>query len=229
MVWIIPTLSRPEQCAAVVAQAARLDKTAKGIVVVNGGTHAKEYVDLVGNHLPDGWEMRILPENIGALGALNYAFEEFPSEPFYGFIGDDEFVYSPDWSLRLAKAAGPWGISNANDGWQSHKRIHSYVCIGGELARSVGFLALKECWHWAGFDCMWEALDRELGLKRFVSDIKTEHRHFLVHKVAKDACYALGEAKSKEDMLVFDTWMRSDMPMTAEKIRMKRGGISIHQ
>lgn len=217
--WIIPTLSRPENVAELLKQASALDDS-KGIVFVNGMEYAEEYKSLI--TLPAGWQMKLHPENIGALGALNWLLEEYPDEPFYGFIGDDEFVYSKDWNTQLTEAAGSWNISHANDGWQSAQRIHSYVCIGGDLARKVGYLAVPGCWHWFGFDAMWEAIAQHLPIRNFVEKVETEHRHFMAHKVAKDTCYALGESKQKEDEKVFAAWIKSKLPAVIKKIRKAR-------
>ncbi len=95
--WIIPSFSRPAQVAELLKQASKLDSS-EGIVFVNGGDHHRQYVELVGNHLPDGWNMILHSKNLGALGALNHILKEYPNEKFYGFIGDDEFVYTKDWN-----------------------------------------------------------------------------------------------------------------------------------
>ena len=47
----------------------------KGTVIVNGPCDG--YADVP---LPDGWEMVILPENLGLGGALNWFLKEYPSE-----------------------------------------------------------------------------------------------------------------------------------------------------
>lgn len=180
--WIIPTLSRPQNVAELLRQASALDAS-EGIVFVNGTAQRVEYEKL---RLPDGWKIEFYEKNIGAIGALNWLLKEYPNEPFYGFIGDDEFVYSKGWNIQLTQAAGDWNVSHANDGWQSGRRIHSYVCIGGELARAVGYLAVPGCWHWFGFDAMWEVVAQHLPVRRFLEQVETEHRHFMNHKVARD-------------------------------------------
>ncbi len=213
--WIIPTLSRPKNVAELLRQASALDKS-EGIIFVNGADHATEYGQI---WLPDGWKMHQHDRNIGAIGALNWLLSTYPNEHSYGFIGDDEFVYSPGWNEQLTKAAGDWNISHANDGWQSIKRIHSYVCIGGKLARAVGYLAIPSCWHWFGFDAMWEAIAQHIPIRRFVEQVETEHRHFMAHKVTKDKCYALGESRIAEDEKAFSAWMSSELPALVTRIK----------
>lgn len=196
----------------------KLDSS-EGIVFVNGRDHAAEYVEHVGNNLPDGWQMILHTENLGALGAMNYVFREYPDEPFYGFIGDDEYVYTKDWNKHLTQAAGLRNISHANDGWQSGQRIHSFVCIGGELVRAVGYMAVPECWHWYGFDTMWEMISKQLPLRNYLANIETEHRHPLKHKVATDDCYSLGESKQEEDEKAFRVWVNEEMPEALKRIK----------
>lgn len=213
--WIIPTLSRPQNVAELLKQASSLDKS-EGIVFVNGVDYEEKYVQI---QLPDGWRMQQHDRNIGAIGTLNWLFKTYPNEQFYGFIGDDEFVYTRGWNRLLTEAAGDWHVAHANDGWQSGKRIHSYVCIGGELARAVGYLAIPECWHWFGFDTMWEAIAQHLPIRNFVEQVETEHRHFLAHKVAKDSCYELGESRIAEDEKAFAAWMKNELPVILERLK----------
>src|SRR6266568_860331 len=221
IMWILPTVSRPKNVVELLKQASALDKS-EGIVFVNGKEHAEEYINLVAGNLPEGWEMRFNDVNIGMIGALNLLFKEYPNEPYYGLLGDDEFVHTKDWNRKLTEAAGQWNISHANEGWQSSQRIHSFTCIGGSLARSVGYLAIPACWHWYGVDTMWEAINQHIPIRRFCEDVKTEHRHFLNHKAVKDECYALGESRVKEDGVAWEESIKNEMLLVIERIRKVR-------
>ena len=215
--WIIPTLSRPAQCASLLKNLKQLNTTSKGLVFVNGESHAAEYEKIV--ILPETFQVYYHTENLGSLGALNHAMRLFPQEPWYGFIGDDEVVHSPGWDNTLIDAAGSWHVSHANDMWQSHRRIHSHVCIGGELARTAGYLAVPECWHWFGFDNMWEEICTKLPLRRWCAGVRAEHKHHLKGESGKDDCYALGESKVQQDMDSFRVWKQSKAPVIIGKIK----------
>lgn len=219
--WILPTVSRPKNVAELLKQASALDKS-EGIVFLNGKEHAEEYINLVAGNLPDGWKIRFNDVNIGMIGALNLLFKEYPNESYYGLLGDDEFVHTKDWNQKLTEAAGQWNISHANEGWQSSQRIHSFTCIGGELARCVGYLAIPACWHWYGVDTMWEAIAQQIPIRRFCGDVITEHRHFLNNKAVKDECYALGESRVNEDGIVWEEWLRNEMHSVIQRIRNAR-------
>lgn len=217
-------MSRPEQCAKVLTRIRDSGCTTTGTVFVNGTSHAADYerICLSNPNNDFRWEFFYNPENIGALGALNYILQMYPDEPWYGFIGDDEFLdmtVKPGWDTELVNAAGNWCVSHANDLWQSHKRIHSYVCIGGDLARTVGYLAIPGCWHWYGFDNMWEALTHPLGLRRWCADIRTQHLHYLNKGASHDECYALGESKTEDDEKIFRKWYNTERAWLLDRIR----------
>lgn len=224
--WILPTLSRPAQCAAVVSQMIRMD-CSTGLVVCVNGNHA-EYKEAFRNILTPSL-VRYEDTNIGALGALNKLFELYPNEKFYGFIADDEFVMTPGFDKRLIEAAGDWNISHGNDQIQDGKRAQGYVCIGGKLARAAGYLALKDCWHWCGFDQMWETIAAAKGCeKNYCEDVIVEHRHPYMNKGEMDDCYRLGESRKAEDVLAFRKWMYAEQGGLADVLnnirKAKAGG-----
>lgn len=226
--WIVPTLSRPKQCAEVLRRICEIGYTSKGILVNNGDYHDWWMSGVI----PQDWGIYCPEKNLGALGALNNIFKKYPNEPFYGFIADDEFLMpdSPsDWDQRLIAAAGKWDIAHGLDDMHQGKRMQGYVCIGGDLARAVGYLALPTCWHWYGLDNMWEWLSAPTQFggggafqMKLVPEIKVEHRHFYVGKAPMDNCYALGESKSEEDRLAFIKWQQEEMPAIAERIKVMR-------
>jgi hypothetical protein len=216
--WILPTYNRPEQCAQVLNQLNIQDRQSHGIVFVNGNREA--YRHHLRNLEFGSWRMvESETENLGALGALNHVFKLHPDEPFYGFIADDEFVQTADWHRTLTQAAGAWRVSHGNDCRQSGLRIHGYVCIGGELARAVGYLAIPGCWHWFGFDNMWELIAKQLGLQHFCYDVKVVHHHPYFGNGTMDECYRLGESRNRQDQLVFEAWRRQNAPEIIARIK----------
>ena len=201
--WIIPTLSRARQVQELLNALSILDPSAGGIVVVNGHSHIKEYQEII---QPKNWEILFLSDNLGALGALNYVVKMYPNEEYYGFIGDDEFTETKDWSKKLIEAASKTGLSNGNDNWQSSRRVQGYVCISGDLVRELGYMAVPDCWHWYGFDGMWEYISSLRPIRTFVRDVIVDHRHHLTYKSKKDECYDLGNSRIEQDRIVFENW-----------------------
>lgn len=205
--WILPTLGRPKECAEVIASMIARGITTQGILVVNGTEDEDAYRQIP---LPSNWTIEVLPENIGACGAMRKAFADYPQEPWYGLICDDEYVFTDQFDKLLIEAAGDWCISHGNDGVPGN--IHTYVAIGGELVRSVGFWAIDELWH-GHHDRIWQKIGYGLGLIRFCSDVQTEHRTFDYQTVAeKDATYALKWQQIELDDWLYANWIANEWP-----------------
>lgn len=230
--WILPTLSRPRQCAEVLYRIKSIGCSTPGVVFVNANSFPEE----IYSELPDGWMIHIHKSNVGALGAMNFIFNRHPNEPFYGFIGDDEFLMleSPsDWDKRLISAAGNWGASHGWEDMNDGRRLQGYVCLGGDLVRAVGYLAVKECWHNFGFDSAWEWLGGTpiFGAKSaykisFVPEVRVSHKHSCLDRSRQDECYDLGYSTFEEDRKRFVDWQRGDMQAAAERIKKAKQMVS---
>lgn len=228
--WILPTMSRPSQCAEVLDRIRETDASTPGILFINGPEYAEEYKALC--TLPPNWKCYVHPQNVGCIGALNMVFDAYPNEPFYGFIGDDEFLMDgtpKDWDKRLIAAAGDWNYSHGWEDLNNGYRAQGYLCIGGKLARAVGCMAIRECWHWFGLDCMWEWLSckqtfggPEACKKILVKEIIVDHRHAYAGKTDLDHCYELGKSRSEEDRKIFVDWQREEMFDTEKRIKKAR-------
>lgn len=219
-------MSRPSQCAEVLRRISVSGCTSRGVVFVNGESHKEEYIRSL--RLPFGWQIIYYHKNLGCIGALNYVFEMYPNEPWYGFIGDDEFL-SPDspqdWDMRLIKSAGDWHIAHAFEDWNKGKRCQGFPVWGGKLLRAVGYWALPTCWHNFGLDSMHEWLNGPPafgggGLRNIVCipEVKIEHNRanpFL----ELDDCYNVAEGSMEEDRKRFWDWISRELKPTAERVR----------
>jgi hypothetical protein len=216
--WILPSYSRPQNCAEVVSHVNALGFESGGIVFVNG--NHEQYEDSLRKIDLGCWRMVLSQSgNLGALGALNYVFNQYPNESFYGFLADDEYVQTSRWDRTLIAAAGAWRVSHGNDCHQSGLRIQGGVCIGGELARAVGYLAIPGCWHCFGLDNMWEVIAKHLGLQHFCFDVKIVHQHPQFDSGTMDECYRLGESRYQDDQRVFEAWHRNEAPGIIARIK----------
>ncbi len=216
--WFLVSHKRPEECKRALTRIREVGCETPGAVIVNGS--AEGYKDFP---LPNGWKAHYLPENLGFCGALNWAYKQYPNEPFYGIIGDDELVESEGWDKKLIAAAGDWCIANSNDRWQAERRIHGYTAFGGELIRTVGYIAPPDMWHWY-IDTVWEDISEPLMLRRFCRDVLTEQLHYLTGKSERDATYESGEKHSKRDAEIYAEWKATEY----DKI-IKRIGEKMHQ
>jgi hypothetical protein len=182
-----------------------------GVVIINGG-------DYSGLRVPHGWDIEIMPENIGLCGAMQHYFRTHPDEPFYGLACDDEYVYTPGWDTTLTKTAGSSFIAFGNDGWQSGRRQHGYVTWGGDLVRKVGFLSLPGLWHWY-HDDVWEAIAERMALNRFCPNVHLEHKHYRAQKSEDDETYILGRSRSEADAGVYTKWYNEELPSLIARLK----------
>lgn len=212
--WVMPTYRRPKQCADVINCIKAVGCSTPGIVVVNGMDDYMEYQKI---QLPKDWEMIFLPQNIGCCGVMNWAFNKYPNEPFYGLLCDDEYIYSTGWDKTLIEAAGTKYVAHANDGWQSGRRQHLFVTFGGDYLRQLGWWALPGLWHWY-HDNIHENLAIGLPVDRFCQNVIGEHKHYLAGKAEKDYTYESGESRNGVDQLVFQRWMVTDYPLLKRKL-----------
>ena len=220
-------MSRPKQCAEVLSRIRETGCSTPGIVFINGKQDTvNEYHTM---ELPEGWLKFQSDENLGCIGALNKVFELYPNEDWYGFIGDDEILLPDnpqDWDQRLINAAGDWNVSHGWEDLNQGKRAQGYLCIGGKLARAIGYLAIPQCWHWYGLDCMYEWLGANPGYGgggaiqvKLVPEVRVTHRHAYAGKAPLDECYRLGESRNEEDRKKFWDWIKNEMPSVVERIR----------
>ena len=220
---IIPTLNRPEQCAQVVKRVVSCGDTV--LVFINAPhrlyEEAFEAAGLFGVH--SNLMFHADGTNHGCLGALNKTLKMFPFEGSYTFIADDEFLdphSAPNWHEQLCNAAGAWDFSHGIDSIWNGVRAQGFLCIGGSLARAVGYLAVPTCWHWYGVDDMFETLARVGACGNvIVPSVRVDHRHFSIGKAERDECYKLGASKILEDKAAFQKWTDEELPRVIERIR----------
>ncbi len=234
MVWILPTMSRPRQCAEVLKRIRDSGCTSQGIVFINGNEHRDEYYDALrypneaDKFLPKGWAIGGSINNLGCIAALNLIFKAAPDEPWYGFIADDEMLEADaprDWDQRLIKAAGDWRIAHGFEDWNMGRRCQGYPVLGGKLVRAVGYLALPTCRHNFGFDSHWEWLNGPPafgggGLHNLVCipEIKIQHNR-ANPDLKTDTCYDLGASSMEDDRKRFWDFCMHDLKPAAERVR----------
>lgn len=213
--WIIPTMSRPDNAHEIIKRIRENGCKSKIIVFVNGESHAKEYEIALRDFSGDNFLVYYSKENIGCIAALNKVFSWGKSdEPFYGAIFDDEFLEegNPD---DIVSAAGDWNIAHGHENWHDGKRFQGYCVIGGELARAVGYLAVPECWHHFGFDCAWEWICTQAAFGGAgVSG------NILVDSVRVDR-HTDGAASDsfEDDRKKFTEWQHGDLQMIGDRVR----------
>ena len=117
-------------------------------------------------------------------------------------------------------AAGKTRISHGNDHWQSKNRIHTYAVFGGNIVRELGFWAIPGLWHWY-FDDFWEKVAHDFRLRRFVPEVRTEHKHYIAEKAEKDDTYIAGESRNQQDCQIYKNFMIDRYPELKERMKEK--------
>ncbi len=214
--WILPSLNRPEQCAEVIERLKTHGCSTPGVLFVN--TNEDSVPDAYkAIALPDKWILEISEKNLGLCGSMNWVFKKYPNEPFYGMITDDEFICTDGWDKTLIEAAGEWNVSHGDNGWQSNRRIHGFMTIGGELARTMGYLFPQGLWHWF-CDDIYEHIAMGRNLRRFCPEVKIENRHWMLGNIQKDKTYELAESRNLQDQEIFMRWREKEFPSIMKRI-----------
>ena len=204
--FFLPTYNRPQRLREVLLSMPPC--TEVGIIWVQGDDCTKDYEKVIKDCAPKHWKAIFCDKNIGLCQSMNEIFRLYPNERCYGLICDDEFVHTPRWDTTLSDAADRWNFAHGNEGWQSERRIHSYVTVGGDMVRACGWWALPGLWHWFHDDVQ-EKIANTLGVRKYCKDVKTEHKHYLAGKAVKDTAYTVGESRGAQDQHVYLEWLKT--------------------
>lgn len=210
----MPTMDRPNRAQSAIDSIIACQVSTPGIVIVNGPLQREDYERL---RLPLGWTIEFLPQNIGVCAALNHVFRRHPVEQWYGLACDDEHVFTPSFDRILIESAGRWNFAHGNDGWKSERRIWTYVVVGGDLLRTLGWWSLPGLWH-CYHDDVQETIAAELGLKRWCRDVNTKHVHW-EKGATDDLTYQTGRSRWDEDAERFGLWKSHEWPSLKRRLQ----------
>ena len=219
--WFLVSYNRAKQCGDVVKSLIDCGISTPGRLIVQGREQEAAYREIV---LPSGWEIDVLPENIGLCGALRKSYREYPTEQCYSVLADDEFVHTPGFDIRIMEAAGSWGIAHGNDGWRTDQGwYHTLATHGGELVRAVGWWALDGLWH-NYFDNAWQDIGRDFGLRRYCTDVKTTHLNVDTDEFGGgtaewDHTYRTGRGRAEQDKQLYEKWKAIEYPLLKAKLK----------
>jgi hypothetical protein len=164
---------------------------------------------------PEEWTVLVGPE-VKAAGACQWAFELYPDEEFYGFIGDDVVPRTPKWDKILSEIAGSSRISYPNDGvWNG--QLCTHPCIGGDLLRKVGFWAWPKLEH-NFMDTVWMLIGLMSDRLTYCPDVYFEHMHPIVHKAEVDDVYRRGQESYEKDELEFLAFRKMELPAVLNRL-----------
>lgn len=126
----------------------------------------------------------------GVVKAINRAFMANPDYAAYMFAADDMRFKTPRWDttfLNILKAQNGVGVVYGDDTIEG-SRIPTHWCVGGRLARAVGYLGLPTCRHICS-DVFWMDLATRMSCLTYRPEVVTEHLHFHVGRSEYDPTY----------------------------------------
>jgi len=202
--WFLPTYNRPDRLRGFIDACNALGGTTTPVVVLVNG-HCDGYADIA---YPEGWEVIVLPENLGLCGALNWAFRENPGLDWYGCLVDDLKPETKEWDRILSEAVTPFGIISAQDGYRTPERMGTPV-FGGNLLRAWGFWSPPGLWH-CYLDDFWETVGRQFGIWT-QCDVMMRHQTPFAGLAAVDQthieAYGLQNARLEADRQAYEAFM----------------------
>lgn len=166
-------------------------------------------------HRPNLISIMDLPRaDRGTCDALNFAFRASPNLGYYGFIGED--VTLTNSNLPLVPQANYFGIAYPSDNIQN-ENLCTHPVIGGELVRSVGWLANPKLFH-NFFDTSWMKIGQELSLLFYCPTVTYHHDHPLVG-ATNDDVYRTGQSHYHADEVAYQSWITSDLPKLVSRLK----------
>jgi hypothetical protein len=91
----------------------------------------------------------------------------------------------------------------------------------------LGYLAIPGLWHYY-WDDFTEAIAADLDGRKFLQDVKSEHKHHYAGTAPDDETYQIGRSKWGEDQSVFEAWKRDEWPSQRERIKSLMGETNGH-
>ena len=155
------------------------------------------YMDL---DYPVGWRIEI-GDRAPLSVVYNLVFAQWPDLDWYGIFADDVVPQTPGWDRMLIDAAGLDGVAYGDDGIDTTQATH--FVLGGNLARSLGWLALPGLAR-THIDSVWNDIATERGVLRFVRNVRVSHLHFSNRRALMDQTYR--KPNKQQDRVIYEKW-----------------------
>lgn len=213
MTWFMPSYGRPHRMKELLKAPGGWPQ---GIIVqVNEDDPMlpdyEAQIDPSDNLCP--WRLEIVPAGSRCSDVHRLTYQRYPYEAQYGFLMDDLWPLTRNWSARLEMAAGSHCFA-IPQGPGYPKRIRTAFIMGGELVRAMGSVVPIPLRHWCE-DCVWDDIATTLNLMRPVAKAIVDHRNFEFGLVEMDETYKRGREFIEHDKQLFAEWM-----VSAERVAM---------
>lgn len=132
------------------------------------------------------------------------AFRMSRDSPWFGFIADDVVPETEKWDTKLIELAGRDGMAVPSGGHADYHGSPHFV-LGGDLVRSVGWLALPGLDR-IFIDTVWFDIARVRDVLRHAPGVVLRHLHFSNKGALMDATYL--KHRKVEDRALYESWRK---------------------
>lgn len=150
----------------------------------------------------------------GTCSALNYYFRLNPDRGYYGFIGEDCVLKTPN--LPLVPMSCYFAISWPDDGMRG-PTLCTHPVLGGELVRDVGYLALPTLFH-SFFDNVWHCIGQALDILHYEPSVEYQHNHPLTTGRSTDHVSEIVQRTFEADEAAFQKWRLNALPKLINRL-----------
>lgn len=203
MVWIVPSRERPHKTRRLLEACRRTGMSTPLVVVIDETDPQRSDYEAI------GCALLVYPgESAGCAAKCQHAFERYSNLLWYGFLMDDMEPMTPGWDRDLSNACRPDMVAFCRDGLPKNKL--ATPVIGGDLLRSVGFVAPAGLKHYGG-DLFWRDLAKATKRGVFLDhhEIRMSDRVAGESETTWDAPKRIQKARQHEDQAVWDAFIAS--------------------
>lgn len=211
--WLLTSRGRPDRLRAVADGYFWGSESRVHLVLWEGDPRLHEYIH---QQWPASWRIDTVPME-GNGPTYNEMLRRHPAEKCYGFLADDALLGVQGMLHDMERAAGAWDIAYSND--QHHgPDLPTMPCIGGDLARAVGYLAPPMLMHWA-IDNVWGEIGRKLDCLRYMERLTYTHNNPVWGTAKDDATYKKARQNSFGWDSVLRAWTINELPKAVQRVR----------
>ena len=174
---------------------------------------------------PSHWKIHQSDEHLEMQLAINELFALYPNEPTYGLLTDQARPESKGWSSKMESAAGSGFIAVSNNMKHRINQRHGQLrvtcyCMGGDLARALGWVWPSFCVHLYGDDGL-EDIGYGLGIIKHLPDVVIRSLQQRDGEVPFDANHRRrwnGKPYLEHDRIGYEQWRKNEYDMLIDKL-----------
>lgn len=223
MLWIVPSRSRPQNIAELIASWHNTRVYADLMVVVDDDDPELDgYMHVKTNFAGFHWLGWGVTERKRLGGTLNhYATLMAPQYDYIGFMGDDHRPRSPIWDGLMAAELRKLGtgLVYGNDLFQ-RENLPTEVCMTTDIISALGYMVPPNMTH-LYLDNFWLELGRAVDRISYMEHVIIEHMHPHAGKATSDAQYEElnSNKQASADKHAFETYKRKQFAADVAKVK----------